>query len=107
MREPAKPATQTSDDGWGYDDEEEETEDESFVFGEPMTLLDDQNDEKSSDEDGGANRQEQADNSGSASTAAPKVATRPSPNSPRPGALGSLENPIVFKTDNPVNAIDD
>ena len=108
VQKPAKTVVETPDNGWGAEEEVDDyADDESFVFGEPMTVLDDENKEKSSDEEERSNRPEQADNSGSRNPTAVRAAARPSPNSPRSGELGSLENPIVFKTNNPVDPVDD
>lgn len=104
MQETVKPAAQAPDDAWGY---EEEADDENFVFGEPMTLLDDEDSEKPQEDEDRSRRTEQADNSGSRNSPAARKAAAPSPNSPRSGELGSLDNPIVFKTNNPENPVDD
>lgn len=106
VQEPVNPAANSSDDGWGYDDGEGDAE-ESFTFGEPMTLLDDEGAGDPVDEDPPAKRQEQADSGGSSASRSARVQARPSPNSPRRGEPGSLENPIVFKTNNPPNPTDD
>ena len=106
VQEPVKPPANSSDDGWGYDDGEGDA-DESFTFGEPMTLLDDEGADDSPDEDPPAKRPEQADNGGSSTSKSARAQARPSPNSPRQGEPGSLENPIVFKTSNPANPTDD
>ena len=107
VQEPVKPAVQASDDGWDNEDDEDEDSEESFVFGDPMTVLDDENDSESVDEELRSARQEQADNSGARNSASASRTPKPSPNSPRSGEPGSLENPIVFKTNNPVDPVDD
>lgn len=108
VQEPARTAVAAPDDGWGAEDEDDEYADgESFVFGEPMTLLDEENKDKSPDEEDPVDRPEQPDDSGSRTSAPARTAARPSPNSPRSGEPGSLENPIVLKTNNPADPVDD
>ncbi len=107
LQEPAKPAVEPPDNAWGAEEEDDYADGESFVFGEPMTVLDDENGEKSSDEEQLSDRPEQADNSKSQTRDSARAAANPSPNSPRSGEPGSLENPIVFKTNNPADPVDD
>ena len=116
VQQPAKPAVETPDDGWGYEDEgdgeEEAYADDNFTFGEPMTLVDDDSAGDSQAEDDPSDRPEQPDNSrtrskSSGTSAAIRSAVRVSPNSPRAGEPGSPENPIVFKTNNPTDPADD
>jgi len=106
VQKPVKRNVPPADDGWGDDDDEAES-DESFTFGEPMTLLDDESADDSVDEEQPADSQEQADNSDSGSSASARAKARYAPDSPRSGKPGSLENPIVFKTNNPPNPSDD
>jgi len=104
VQKQAKPLAPASDDGWG-DDEDEYDSEGSFTFGEPMTDPDDDEDEQALDEDDRSDRQEQADNQESKSTARGK--NRSSGRSPGSGEPGSIDNPIVFKTNNPENPEDD
>lgn len=116
VQEPVRPVVETPDDGWGYEDEEDGDDEayaeESFTFGDPMTLLDDDSADDRLVEDDPSDRPEQPDNSGSrnrpsGTSASVRAAARSSPNSPRPGEPGSLENPIVLKTNNPADPVDD
>ena len=107
VQKPAKTAVMSPDDAWGDDDEDDYASSEGFVFGEPMPFLDDDKEKKPSDEEAVASRPEQSDSSGSRDSAPARAAARPSPNSPRSGEPGSLENPIVVKTNNPENPVDD
>ncbi len=117
--EPAKPETvgqeaqkavtsavPSSDDGWGYDDDEAD-DDGSFVFGEPITDLDGDDDVQSRDEDDSSDRQGQSDNTGSKSSSYTNKRKSASADSPVSGQKGSIDNPIVFKTNNPSDPIDD
>ena len=106
VQEPVKPAVDSSDDGWGYDEDEGDVG-EAFTFGEPMTLLDDGSADDPGDEDPPAKRQEQSDGGRSATSGSARAPSGSSPNSVRSGEPGSLENPIVFKTNNPANPVDD
>ncbi|WP_417622168.1 hypothetical protein [Parasphingorhabdus sp.] len=112
--EPAKQVVQKSapsfaepsEDSWGGSVEEEEDY-ESFTFGEPMTDPD-EDETETSDDGEDTDRPAQSDNSG----ANPAPASRSSrsnnfPNSPASGKPGSLDNPIIFKTNNPENPVDD
>ena len=114
VQEPVRPVVETPDDGWGYEDEEDGDDEayaeESFTFGDPMTLLDDDSADDRLDDP--SDRPEQPDNSGSrnrpsGTSASVRAAARSSPNSPRPGEPGSLENPIVLTTNNPADPVDD
>lgn len=73
----AKPPAQTSDDGWGYDEEDEA--DENFTFGEPMMDPDVGNDKTP------AAREDRSASSNSAASA------------DRPDKPTSIYNPIVVK----------
>jgi len=72
-----------------------------------MTVLDDENEKNPSEEEDVTDRPEQAENSSSRTRTGTRAATVPSPKSPRSGEPGSLENPIVFKTNNPADPVDD
>jgi hypothetical protein len=111
VQKPVKRSVKPADDGWGYDEDEGDGE-ESFTFGEPMTLLDDDSADDSVEEEGTAGGQEQTANSVPPSSRSPsserdRAKARYAPGSPRSGEPGSLENPIVFKTNNPPNPADD
>lgn len=112
VEEPSKPVAQSPDNAWGYEDEDdEEDEEQSHTFGEPMTGMDDDDDsnqdEDSKDEDVSSDRQDDWSNAGSTTTSYTKTSKVASPDSPKPGDLGSLENPVVLKTSNPENPVDD
>lgn len=106
------PPVQSSDDGWGYEDGEEQ-DDESFVFGEPLTSFDndyetDSDDTSSADEEEGSSRREQqADAGRSSSRSASRSQPKYSPNSPQPSEKGGIDNPIVFETRTPSDPVDD
>lgn len=100
-----KPSVQTADDGWGYDDDEGDGE--SFVFGEPVADQDGDDDDQSRDEDDSSDRQGQSDNTGSITSSFTYNRKMASAGSPRSGQKGSLDNPIIFKTNNPSDPIDD
>lgn len=99
------PAVQTADDGWGYDDDDGDGE--SFVFGEPVTEQDGDDDDQSRDEDDSSDRQRQSDNTGSKTSYFTDNRTMASADSPGSGQKGSIDNPIIFKTNNPSDPIDD
>ncbi|NCN83996.1 MAG: hypothetical protein GW808_14940 [Sphingomonadales bacterium] len=86
-----KPLMQPSDDGWDYDDGDSEVGDEEFTFGEPMTFVDGGNEQASPDQSP-SNGQGQSGSSGSFASSG----NAPSRGNRRPGAPGSLQNPIVM-----------
>ena len=101
--------TQTSDNGWDYDDKEEEDE-ASFVFGEPLTNLDSDDDNDSSEdeeEEDRSDRREQTDSRETATKPATRSRQKYSANSPMPSEPGGIDNPIVFATKTPSNPVDD
>jgi hypothetical protein len=106
VQKTVKPAVQASDDGWG-DDENEEEGGENFTFGEPMTDPDSEIDDKPQNEDKPSDRQEQSENSGSKNTGTTSRRNARSANAPGSGKLGSIDNPIIFKTNNPPDPEDD
>jgi len=101
-----EPVVEASDDVWDDDEDEEEGE-ETFIFGEPMSDPDSGSDDQYRDEDKPSDRQEQSDNSGSQNTDTASSRNRPSANAPGSGELGSIDNPIIFKTNNPPDPEDD
>ena len=108
-QKPVIRAPQSADDGWDYDDEEEE-DGESFVFGEPLTNLDGDDDNDSSEDEEAEDRSDRREQTDSRKTAT-KPATRNrqkfSANSPMPSEPGGIDNPIVFATKTPSNPVDD
>jgi len=92
VQEMIQPVAQISEDSW-EDDESEEADDENFVFGEPMTFAGSENEEEPLDEDRSASLQYQSDDKRSTSRSS-GGRNEPSSGSPRPGELGSLQNPI-------------
>lgn len=107
-QKPVKQATESADDGWGYDDEDAE-DDESFEFGEPFSGSDDDSDDRSSDdeEDGSSDREEKAETREARPKPVAKIRKQYSANSPQPNEQGGVDNPVIFKTDNPANPVDD
>jgi hypothetical protein len=95
----ASPAP-ASDDSWEYSDEDMETDDDNFTFGEPMTFLDNDENEPSSDQPPSV----APASAGSRSFA--DSAPSPSGGSPRPGAPGSRENPIALAPNGRTSAND-
>ena len=93
-----------ADDGWGDDESEEDYE--SFTFGEPLTVSDDDSDEPV-DEEQSSNREEQPDSG--AKQAAPDTGSRKNAAVSSPGSSekGSIDNPIILKTNNPPDPEDD
>ncbi|MGB5724520.1 MAG: hypothetical protein WBM39_08885 [Parasphingorhabdus sp.] len=104
-QKPVTRAPQTSDDGWGYEDEEEE--EESFVFGEPINDAADDDDDNSSDEEDDSERREQAESRETAPKPVSRSRQKSSANSPQPNEQGGVNNPIIFATKNPSNPVDD
>jgi hypothetical protein len=96
VQETVEPAVQTSDVSWDYD-EDETADDDTFVFGEPMTVTDSPGNEESGDEDSSANRLVPATDSGPKSRSYVSGGNQPAANNPRPGAPGSIENPLESK----------
>ncbi|WP_339690871.1 hypothetical protein [uncultured Parasphingorhabdus sp.] len=94
---PPPAPVQSPDDAWDYDDEEE---DESFTFGEPLTHLDDGISDESDEEDGGSGRPASWGESPSGNRSFASNGNMAPVNSPKPGEKGSRENPIEAK---PVN----
>ena len=99
------PAAQSADDIWGYDDEDDN--DESFTFGEPITDLAGDGDEKSQEEDDSSNRQRQSETTESKTTSFSSSRKTASANSPGSGQIGSINNPIILKTNDPSDPADD
>lgn len=97
----AKPVMQPSDDGWDYDDGDSDVGDEEFTFGEPMTFVDGGNEQASPDQSP-SNGQGQSGSSRSFASSG----NAPSRGSRRPGAPGSLENPIVLDRDGGTGSTD-
>lgn len=93
VQEVIRPVTQTSDDSW-ENDENEEAGDENFVFGEPMIVAGSGSDEQSGDEDNSVSSQYQSDNEGSKSGSFSSSRNERSAGNPRPGDPGSIQNPI-------------
>ncbi len=87
-----KPVAPVSDDSWG-DDEEDDSDYENFVFGEPMTASGSDDSDDPWDDDHNPSLQYQPDKvaSGNRSSGA---GDSPLAGSPRPGEPGSLQNPI-------------
>ena len=82
-----------SKDVWDYDDETD-SGNEDFTFGEPMTFVDDGGNEPPPSNGQG--------NSGATGWYSQSLASNAPPSSgrsPRPGAPGSRENPIALDTD--------
>tara|TARA_R110000824_G_scaffold199461_3_gene383397 strand:- start:1850 stop:2272 length:423 start_codon:yes stop_codon:yes gene_type:complete len=107
--ETQKSSTQTtasSDDGWG--DDETDVEEETFVFGEPLTHLDDEDDDESpvDEEKVSTGRPEQTETKPRPSHPA-SSSQKASGNSPEPNQEGGVNNPIIFKTNNPPDPVDD
>ncbi len=100
VREAPKAIAQPSAESWGEDDGEEEYE--NFTFGEPITDEGADEDEAWEDESSSKGKDQWAD-SGSVASSVTSSRRSASPDSPAPGELGSLDNPIVFKTNNPPN----
>lgn len=100
------------DDSWGYEDEDE-YEDEEFVFGEPLVSDDDEYDDEYDDENDQTNGElsEIVESTNSSSTQAQiaqsQKPSRSHPDSPKGNQRGSKENPVVFETNNPGNPADD
>ena len=105
-QETPAPSSPSPDDAWGYDDEVEENG-EGFVFGEPMTGSDSEPSEPAQDEEKPSAREEQS--ASNKSSDADYAATRnpPAQNGPSSGSLGSVDNPITLKSNNPANPVDD
>ncbi len=102
----ATPVVRTADDKWGYEDETE-ADDQAFAFGEPMTDLDRDENVQSRDEEDSSDRQEQSGNTRAKTPSFTSNRKPASADSPVSGAKGSIDNPIVFKTNNPSNPVDD
>lgn len=87
-------------DYWGDEADDDEGVEQEFVFGEPMTSTDpvsENDDSDAYDEDDDSSERKVASNSTAASDYEAPRAARTSPvnsNSPKPGELGSAENPI-------------
>ncbi|MEO9601063.1 hypothetical protein [Parasphingorhabdus sp.] len=103
-------AADVADDSWGEEEEEEEEENyEDFTFGQPIT------DSYDSEDDDEAWDEEESSYSEDAETANRAPSQRPtasrqktaSSNSPAPDDVGGINNPIIFKTNNPSNPVDD
>ncbi|MFK7843443.1 MAG: hypothetical protein AB8B54_14345, partial [Sphingorhabdus sp.] len=88
LEEPSKPATQSPDNAWDYDGEDEEDEEEeSYTFGEPMTGMDDAESDQDADsevEDYGSDRNEGWSDAGSSTNSYAKTSKMTSPDSPPP-----------------------
>ncbi|GAB5488495.1 MAG: hypothetical protein Pars2KO_20650 [Parasphingorhabdus sp.] len=102
--------TQSVDDSWGYEDEDDTT-DEDFVFGQPIVMGDDEDYE---DENGDEAAREAGSDLSLANGEERQAAFVESvksgnahPDSPQGSQRGSSSNPIVFKTNNPENPADD
>ena len=104
VQKSARPVAETADDGWGYGDDDD-TEDESFVFGEPLTSFD--NDYDSGSDDKPAVDEEKSESRREADTrpSSPRPTVRAereySPNSPAPTEKGGVDNPIILDTTTP------
>ena len=88
------------EDSWDYDDDDTE---ESFVFGEPVTVLDgddDEDDESSSDQSELVG-QVQPPNRASQRRSIASNGIIVEGRTPKPGAPGSIENPLALPTTNP------
>ncbi|CAO1653361.1 hypothetical protein [Parasphingorhabdus sp. NYA22] len=92
VQEMVQPVAPVSDDGWENEDSET-TDDENFVFGEPMVVAGSESEEQPWDEDNNVIAGYQSDNKKSRSRSS-GGSNEPSSGSPRPGELGSLQNPI-------------
>ena len=88
----------TTDDGWGYDDEEEDDDGESFVFGEPLTNLDGDYGDKSSDDEleKSSDNRDQTETRETPTKPVTKSRQKFSANSPMPSEPGGVDNPIIF-----------
>tara|TARA_R110001606_G_scaffold66778_11_gene153343 strand:+ start:1418 stop:1840 length:423 start_codon:yes stop_codon:yes gene_type:complete len=106
VQETVTPATEAPDNAWGYDDETD-ADGESFTFGDPMTNLDDDVAKPSVDEDDNSGRQEQSSSTQSNSRSSASDSRTVSAASPATSEKGSVDNPIVFKTNNPPDPEDD
>ncbi|MEH6661097.1 MAG: hypothetical protein V7679_05545 [Parasphingorhabdus sp.] len=108
VQEVVQPVAPVSDDSW-EDDETEESDDENFVFGEPMVVAGSESEDQPWDEDNIAGAEYQSDNKKSRSRSF-GGSNEPSSGSPRPGELGSLQNPIERNSSggpDPVDADED
>lgn len=103
---PVADTVQDVDNSWGYD--EAESEDETFVFGEPLIHSDDDYnvDATDTDEEESAGRAQPAETQ---SKRQPATRTRRpvSSSSPGPNERGGVNNPIIFEARTPENPVDD
>lgn len=104
VRETPKAIPQPSADSWGEEDGDDEYE--NFTFGQPLTENGADEDE-AWEEEASAKGKDQWAASGSAPVSVASSQNNRSANSPAPGELGSLDNPIIFKTNNPPNPPDE
>lgn len=75
-----------------------------------MTGMDDAESDQDADsevEDYSSDRNEGWSDAGSSTNSYAKTSKTSSPDSPPPGEKGSLQNPILLKTNNPENPVDD
>ena len=106
VQKTAAPPTPSPDDAWSYDDEGEE-DDTDFVFGEPMTGSDSEPSEPAQDEEKPSAREEQSASNKSSDAGYASTRNPPAQNGPSSGSLGSVDNPITLKSNNPANPVDD